>query len=168
VIAAKVKASKSMNPKLKEKKMKEVDESVQIELPLEMPDNEANTQTQFHASHEEITNTEAHPLATEADVTSKVSFQFYGSDALREKLPQAFEFAEQVATDWVQDGEFEGLPFKNPLAQFFVAKSLRKAKDTEKQILEKIETHPVLSKAKTGLVEKAQMASATLKLLLKK
>ena len=40
---------------------------------------------------------------------------------------------DKVATDWVYDGDFEGLPVGHPLLQILAAKSLKKAKDIEKK-----------------------------------
>jgi hypothetical protein len=77
----------------------------------------------------------------------KVELHFYGSEILRAKFPQAFKVAESVATEWKHDGNFEGLPLENPLAQYFAAKGLRKAKEVEKKVLESPLTEKMAMKA---------------------
>lgn len=67
----------------------------------------------------------------------KLHIDFYGSELLRARVPKAFEFAEAVADDWVNDGRFEGLPVGHPLAQLGAQQVLRKAKDIEKKLDEK-------------------------------
>lgn len=63
----------------------------------------------------------------------KVHIEFPGSFILRSKFSKAFETMDKVATDWVNDGDFEGLPVGHPLLQILAAKSLKKAKDIEKK-----------------------------------
>ncbi len=79
--------------------------------------------------------------------TKKVHLEFYGSDALREKAPQAFELAEAVAEEWVKDGNFQKLPSLSPLAQLVATIGLQSAKRVEKKLEEK----GVISIAKMGL-----------------
>lgn len=67
----------------------------------------------------------------------KIHLDFYGSDIIREKAPKVMELADTVVDEWIQDGEFEGLPVGHPLAQLAAAKVLRKAKDVEKKLEEK-------------------------------
>lgn len=67
----------------------------------------------------------------------KIQIEFYGSELLRARVPKAFEIAEAVAEDWVNDGRFEGLPVGHPLAQLGAQQVLRKAKDIEKKLDEK-------------------------------
>ncbi|MNL63032.1 hypothetical protein D3C87_1871140 [compost metagenome] len=57
------------------------------------------------------------------------------------------ELADTVADEWVKDGQFEGLPVGNPIAQMAAAKALRTAKDVEKKLEEK----GVFAMAKMGL-----------------
>ncbi|MNK07363.1 hypothetical protein D3C87_252760 [compost metagenome] len=71
------------------------------------------------------------------EAESKIHLRFYGSDVIREKAPKVMELADTVAEEWVKDGEFEGLPVGNPLAQMAAAKALRTAKDVEKKLEEK-------------------------------
>ena len=68
---------------------------------------------------------------------AKVHLDFYGSELIRQKAPKAMELADTVAEEWVRDGQFEGLPVGNPIAQIVAAKALRKAKDVEKKLEEK-------------------------------
>lgn len=63
----------------------------------------------------------------------KIHIEFPGSFILRSKFSKAFETMDKVATDWVNDGDFEGLPVGHPLLQILAAKSLKKAKDIEKK-----------------------------------
>lgn len=78
---------------------------------------------------------------------AKVHVEFYGSDIIREKAPKVMELADTVADEWVKDGQFEGLPVGNPIAQMAAAKALRTAKDVEKKLEEK----GVFAMAKMGL-----------------
>ncbi len=80
----------------------------------------------------------------------KVELNFKGSEILRGKFPKAFEVAEQVATDWVHDGRFEGLPLGHPLAQYFAAKGLRRAKEIEKKVMESPVTEKLAMQALTA------------------
>lgn len=82
--------------------------------------------------------------------TPKVELNFKGSEILRAKFPKPFEVAEQIATDWVHDGRFEGLPLGHPLAQYFAAKSLRKAKELEKKVMESPVTEKIAMQALTA------------------
>lgn len=77
----------------------------------------------------------------------KVHLEFYGSELIRMKAPKVMELADTVADEWVKDGEFQGLPVGNPIAQLAAAKALRKAKDVEKKLEEK----GVFIMAKMGL-----------------
>lgn len=77
----------------------------------------------------------------------KVELHFYGSEILRAKFPKAFEVAESVATDWMHNGDFEGLPLGHPLAQYFAAKGLKKAKEVEKKVMESPVTEKVAMQA---------------------
>jgi hypothetical protein len=80
----------------------------------------------------------------------KVELNFKGSEILRAKFPKPFEVAEQIASDWVHDGRFEGLPLGHPLAQYFAAKGLRKAKELEKKVMESPVTEKVAMQALTA------------------
>ena len=83
-----------------------------------------------------------------ADAPSeKTHLEFYGSEVIRQKAPKVMELADTVAEEWKKDGQFEGLPVGNPLAQVAAAKVLRKAKDVEKKLEEK----GVFAMAKMGI-----------------
>lgn len=99
---------------------------------------------------------------------SNVKIEFPYSELVRAKIPKVFDVAEQVATDWVQDGQFESIPVENPLAQVLIGKSLRKAKDIEKEVVKVVESNPKLNEIKNQVVEKANVAKATIQILLKK
>ncbi len=73
----------------------------------------------------------------------KVEIKFFGSELIRAKFPKSFEVAEAVATDWVNNGEFDKLPIEHPLAQFAAQKGLHKAKEVEKIVLESPVTEKV-------------------------
>jgi hypothetical protein len=65
----------------------------------------------------------------------KFELNFPGSFILKAKVPKAFDLAERVAGDWVNDGKFESLPVGHPLAQILASKALTKAKSIEKNVL---------------------------------
>ncbi len=73
--------------------------------------------------------------------------QFYGSDILRDKIPQAFELAEAVAKDWLKDGDFSELPLANPWAQAIAAQGLQQMKKAER----KLDSLGIIPAAKMGL-----------------
>lgn len=85
--------------------------------------------------------------AEEMSGRKKVHIEFPYSDLVRAKVPKAFEVAENVAEEWVNDGNFENVPVGHPLAQLTVAAGLRKAKEVEKKLEEK----GVFAMAKMGL-----------------
>jgi hypothetical protein len=102
-------------------------------------EEEAGTGTRQEASHQET-----------HDQGPKVELNFKGSEILRAKFPKPFQVAEQIATDWVHDGRFEGLPLGHPLAQFFASKGLRKAKEIEKKVMESPVTEKLAMQALTA------------------
>ncbi|MFN7728539.1 MAG: hypothetical protein ACK5P7_05240 [Bdellovibrio sp.] len=73
----------------------------------------------------------------------KVEIKFFGSELLRSKLPKPFDVAEAVATDWVNNGNFEKLPIDHPLGHFALQKGLLKAKELEKKVMESPVTEKV-------------------------
>lgn len=77
----------------------------------------------------------------------KIHIEFPYSELVRSKVPKAFEVAENVAEEWVNNGNFENIPVGHPLAQITVAAGLRKAKEVEKKLEEK----GVFMMAKMGL-----------------
>jgi hypothetical protein len=77
----------------------------------------------------------------------KVEIKFSGSEVLRAKFPKTFDLAESIAGHWVSDGQFEDLPIEQPLAQYFAAKGLKKAKSIEKKVMESPTTEKVAMKA---------------------
>lgn len=86
---------------------------------------------------------------TEPTAASPETFhlQFYGSEILRDKIPQAFELAEAVAKDWLKDGDFSDLPLENPWAQALAAQGLQQMKKAER----KLDSLGVIPAAKMGL-----------------
>lgn len=79
--------------------------------------------------------------------SQKTHLEFYGSELIRQKAPKVMELADTVADEWKHDGQFEGLPVGNPIAQMAAAKALRTAKDVEKKLEEK----GVIAMAKMGI-----------------
>lgn len=67
-----------------------------------------------------------------------------GTAIAKSSFPKSYEFAEKIVEDWKQDGDFSELPINQPLVQFYVGLGLRKAKQTEKTLEQKLETAGVL------------------------
>lgn len=65
----------------------------------------------------------------------KFRLNFPYSYLLRNQVPKTFDVVEKVAGDWVNNGDFEGLPLGHPLAQVAAAKALTQAKKLEGKIL---------------------------------
>lgn len=82
----------------------------------------------------------------EETAKEKITIEFPYSHIAREKAPKVFEFAENVATQWVNNEKFENLGLPHPLADIAVGKALDKAKEVEKKLEEK----GVISAAKMG------------------
>ena len=80
---------------------------------------------------------------------SRFELNFKGSELLRAQFPKPFEVAEKVADEWIHDGRFEGLPLGSPLAQYFAAKGLRRAKELEKKVMESPATEKLFTQAFT-------------------
>lgn len=76
----------------------------------------------------------------------QIHIEFPGSFILRSKFEKTFETLDKVATDWINDGDFEGLQVGHPLLQIAAAKSLKKAKEIEK----KAQTTQAYALAKIG------------------
>lgn len=105
--------------------------------------------TSKHQSDDTL-DANASPQEQQQTEGPKVELNFKGSEILRAKFPKPFEVAEQIASDWVHDGRFEGLPLGHPLAQFFAAKGLRKAKEMEKKVMESPVTEKLAMQALTA------------------
>lgn len=75
---------------------------------------------------------EAEKIAAE-----KVKIEFPYSEVVRDKIPKAFDVAENVATKWKNNEKFEDLGLGHPLAEVAAAKALEKAKEVEKKLDEK-------------------------------
>lgn len=136
----------------------EVDASVETDESVEMiASEEINTEAQnegvaAHAgpSEEYLAQKDMISEGAPADSSAtgdKTHLEFYGSEVIRQKAPKVMELADTVADEWKKDGQFEGLPVGNPLAQVAAAKVLRKAKDVEKKLEEK----GVFAMAKMGI-----------------
>lgn len=67
-----------------------------------------------------------------------------GATVVKGTFPKPFEIAEKVVEDWKHDGDFSELPVNQPLVQFYLGLGLRKAKQTEKNIEQKLEVAGVL------------------------
>lgn len=97
-------------------------------------------------AEETLKATEPEPESAQPE-PKKVHLEFPYSELVRAKAPKAFEVVETVATEWVNDGDFESIPVGHPVAQMTVAAGLRKAKEVEKKLEEK----GVFMMAKMGL-----------------
>ena len=86
-------------------------------------------------------------MSADTNESQKIHLEFYGSEVLRQKAPQAFDLAEAVAEEWIKGGNFQKLPLTSPLAQLVAAVGLQSAKRVEKKLEEK----GVISIAKMGL-----------------
>jgi hypothetical protein len=127
-------------------------EHLEDEVNTEALNDEATAAAAEHTHHSENhenteTTYQAHDADESTDGHKKIHLEFYGSEMIRQKAPKVMELADTVAEEWVNDGQFEGLPVGNPLAQVAAAKALRKAKDVEKKLEEK----GVFAMAKMGL-----------------
>lgn len=146
-MAVKKKLSKKSKVSRRKQKLKVVD----VDTGIQDGDLESSEESpiEVEASAESATETQSHP---------KIELRFTGSEYLRAQFPKSFEIAETVASDWVQDGNFEGLPIENPLAQFLASKGLQKAKEVEKKVLESPVTEKIAMKAfETGLKVQSQI-----------
>ena len=86
----------------------------------------------------------------------KVEINFTGSEILRAQFPKTFAVFEKVATDWVHNGKFDGLPIPNPLAQTAAQIGLQKAKEIETKVL----TSPVTEKVATQVLTAGMKAQS--------
>lgn len=98
-------------------------------------------------------------LTESSSASDKVELNFKGSEILRAKFPKPFQVAEQIATDWVQDGRFEDLSLGHPLAQYFVGKGLRRAKEIEKKVMESPRTEKLAMQALTAGMKAQEIIS---------
>lgn len=76
----------------------------------------------------------------------KVHIDFPYSDLIRARVPKAFDLAETVAEEWVNNGDFRDLQVGPPLARMAMGAGLRRAKKVER----KLEETGVLSMARMG------------------
>lgn len=113
---------------------------VDVETGETMSENTNTQQQDIGASAEASQTPEGRP-------SDSVEIKFPGSEILRAKFSKPFEVAESIATEWMNDGKFEGLPLGHPLAQYFAAKGLQKAKQVEKKVLESPVTEKVAMQA---------------------
>lgn len=130
-------------------------EEIQVEAAHIVEEADAiNTEAQNEGVYVEEIQAEAEMIAEggpaygeePSEARTKVHLDFYGSELIRQKAPKVMELADTVADEWVHDGQFQGLPVGNPLAQMAAAKALRTAKDVEKKLEEK----GVIAMAKMG------------------
>ncbi len=68
-----------------------------------------------------------------SELQKKIIVEFPGSSLLRSQFSKTFNNMDKIATDWVNDGDFEGLEVGHPLLQIAASKSLKKAKEIEKK-----------------------------------
>lgn len=127
---------------------------VDVEEHMQTQDNQSN-QTNAHT---ESDTTPHHTGAATGD-QDRVEINFPGSELIRSKFPKSFEVAEAVATDWVKDGKFEGLPLGHPLAQLIAQQGLKNAKNIEKKIVSSPLTEKLAMQALTAAMKGQQMVS---------
>ena len=71
------------------------------------------------------------------NVAGKVKFEFPYSEIIRDKIPKAFNIAENVATQWKNNDKVENVGLSHPLAEIVAVKAFEKAKTIEKKLEEK-------------------------------
>lgn len=112
----------------------------------------ARRPTQEIDSVEEIPEVIQEPTPEEPqdqpEVLPDFRFNFFGAEIIRSRAPKAVELAEKVTGDWLQDGDFSELPINQPIVQFYLGEGLRKAKETEKKVIAKVESSNVVPVAK--------------------
>ncbi len=74
---------------------------------------------------------------TEKTEIEKVKIEFPYSEIIRDKIPHAFNIAENVATQWKNNDKVDNVGLNHPLAEIVVVKALEKAKIIEKKLEEK-------------------------------
>ncbi len=74
---------------------------------------------------------------TEQATSDKVKIEFPYSEIIRDKIPKAFDIAENVATQWKNNDKVENVGLGHPLAEIVAVKALEKAKTIEKKLEEK-------------------------------
>jgi hypothetical protein len=99
------------------------------------PDHKENAEHKQHADSGADHEGHDHKDQDTSSEENHVDINFPGSEVLRAKFPKSFEAAENVATDWVNDGKFDHLPLQNPLAKAAVQQGLLKAKEIEKKVM---------------------------------
>jgi hypothetical protein len=88
--------------------------------------------------HESI-NQEARGHGTRAkaeESSSKFTGQIPGAEYLRRQFPQSMHVLERVAQSWNENGNFEELGIRPPLAQMIVQKGLIRAEGVERKLEE--------------------------------
>ncbi|PWU16205.1 MAG: hypothetical protein C5B49_10830 [Bdellovibrio sp.] len=114
-------------------------------------DEESAFNDQDHETHGQEEAVQLRLIEDEAearDEQDRVEIHFRGSEMLRSRFPKPFELAEEVATQWVHNGDFENLPIGHPLGQWAAQQGLQRAKNLEKRLMES----PTVEKAATALL----------------
>lgn len=109
---------------------------------------EHEEQTEFEETEVEVDEASVEEEAEASEPVDRIEIQFKGSEVLRAKFPKTFDLAEEVATQWMHDGSFEGLPIDHPLGQWAAQTGLVKAKEIEKKVVES----PLFEKAAIGVL----------------
>lgn len=135
-------ASQELNTEAVNEGLSAADAAESVEVEVE----ETPAEKAYEAAYEEPAPSFSSDFS-DSSKEEKIHLEFYGSDIIREKAPQIMDLADTVADEWVKDGQFQGLPVGNPIAQLAAAKALRTAKDVEKKLEEK----GVFMMAKIGL-----------------
>lgn len=90
-------------------------------------------------SDDEIKNPDnsSNPESSEQPSAEKIRIEFPYSEVIRDRMPKAFDIAENVATQWKNNDKVENVGLNHPLAEIVAVKALEKAKTIEKKLEEK-------------------------------
>lgn len=119
---------------------------VHVEQEIEMETQKTEETSGQSAGHNEKTTQNQN---TEHEAAAKIEINFPGSELIRSKFPQPFEVAEAVATDWMNDGQFDKIPLQQPLAKSMAQQGLLKAKEIEKKVMASPTTEKIAMQAFT-------------------
>lgn len=104
---------------------------------VEVESVEASSEIKDEVNNQEISTQEP----------EKIEIHFYGSEMIRAKFPKPFDVAENIVTDWVNDGKFEKVDTGHPLADMLTQQGLKKAKEVEKKVMASPLTEKAIMKA---------------------
>lgn len=108
-----------------------------VDLKQESHDDSALKDDQ---EHDQAMNTQAHadePQEKVIKITDLPGYWGLGAGMVKATAPKVVDVIENVATEWVNDGNFYNVPVGHPIAQYAVGEALRNAKKVEKKLEEK-------------------------------